>query len=235
VVQRSEPAIELALVDEQTLFREGVRALLEFEPDLTVITSAPDLAGFDAAGVAPHLIVTELILRDAPPDKVVPWMRENVPDAAIVVLTTRDDLGTVRHALAGGACGYLLKNASPTELVAGIRAVARGGRYLQPSIGAAFASRSPLDATELDRGGLTRKETEVLRLLALGHTNAEVAQLVGASLRTIETHRSHIHQKLGRHTRAELVRYSLDAGLLRADSANGTSSPYHAPTGSVSS
>src|SRR5262249_29433586 len=119
------------------------------------------------------------------------------------------------------ASGYVLKTASPEELLAGIRTTACGGAYLQPAIGVAFASRSPLDSMQLG-GGLTPKETEVLRLLALGHTNAEVAQLLGASLRTIETHRSHIHQKLGRHTRAELVRYSLDTGLLRVDDGPAT-------------
>jgi two-component system response regulator NreC len=224
VVQRNEPAIELALVDDKWLFREGVRALIELEPDLTVIASEPDLAGIDAAGAAPDVVVTELALPDAPPDKVVPWLRENVPDAAILVLTAREDPATVQHSLAAGACGYVSKNASPNELLTGLRAVAGGGRYLQPSIGAAFASRARLDATQLeDCDGLTRKETEVLRLLALGHTNAEVAQLLGASLRTIETHRSHIHQKLGRSTRAELVRYSLDAGLLCVEEGSAPS------------
>ena len=123
-----------------------------------------------------------------------------------------DDLPTVRAVLAAGADGYVLKSAATADLLAGIRTVARGGLYLQPSIGIAFASRPPDEVARPTVGGLTPKETDVLRLLALGHTNAEIAQLLGASLRTIETHRAHIHQKLDRHSRAQLVRFALDAG-----------------------
>ena len=221
MVQRSEPAIALALVDAQTIFRECLRALVDREPDLTVVASAADLAAVEKAGVTPRVVVTELTLPDAPPDEVVPRLHADFPGAAIVVLTALADLATVQRTIASGASGYVSKNASAAELLAGVRAVACGSAYLEPAIGVAFASRPPLDAARLDGGGLTPKETEVLRLLALGHTNAEIAQLLGASLRTIESHRSHIHQKLGRHTRAELVRYSLDTGLLRADSGRG--------------
>ncbi len=221
MVQRSEPAIALALVDDQTIFREGLRALVDREPDLTVVASTADLAGVEKAGVTPSIVVTELTLPDAPRDQVVPRLRADFPGAAIVVLTALADLATVQRTIASGASGYVSKNASTAELLAGFRAVACGSAYLEPAIGVAFASRSPLDSMQLDGGGLTRKETEVLRLLALGHTNAEVARLLGASLRTIESHRSHIHQKLGRHTRAELVRYSLDTGLLRVDGGDG--------------
>ncbi len=128
-----------------------------------------------------------------------------------------DDLATIREVLAAGADGYVLKSASRQDLFAGIRTVARGGLYLQPSIGIAFASRPPDEVAQPSAGGLTPKETDVLRLLALGHTNAEIAEVLGTSLRTIETHRAHIHQKLDRHSRAQLVRFALDAGLLRLD------------------
>jgi two-component system response regulator NreC len=104
--------------------------------------------------------------------------------------------------------------------------------YLQPTIGVAFASRPPVDLSRASVGGLTPKETEVLRLLALGHTNAEIAQIVGASLRTIETHRAHIHQKLDRHSRAQLVRFALDAGLLRLDD-QGTPTPDRRSVGTM--
>jgi len=114
----------------------------------------------------------------------------------------------------------VLKSAGKTDLLACIRAVARGGVYLQPSIGIAFASRPPGELAGSSVGGLTEKETEVLRLLALGHTNAEIAALTGSSVRTIETHRSHIHQRLDRHTRAELVRFALESGLLALDRAD---------------
>jgi two-component system response regulator NreC len=155
---------------------------------------------------------------------VIDRLRERFGDAAIVALTVFDDLPTVQQVLAAGADGYVLKSASASDLFAGIRTVARGGLYLQPSIGIAFASRPADEVAHPAVGGLTPKETDVLRLLALGHTNAEIAQLLGTSLRTIETHRAHIHQKLDRHSRAQLVRFALDAGLLRLDES-GAATP----------
>ena len=163
------------------------------------------------------MVVTGLAARGRPRAGRSSSVCASFPDAAIIALTVLDDLPTVQQVLAAGADGYVLKSANDTDLFAGIRTVARGGLYLQPSIGVAFASRPPEDVARPAVSGLTPKETDVLRLLALGHTNAEIAQLLGASLRTIETHRAHIHQKLDRHTRAELVRFALDAGLLRLD------------------
>ena len=222
--QQPDPVVRLALVDGQTIFREGLRALVDQEPDLEVVAQATNIRALDDLDVEPHVVVTELLLADAERDEVIVNIRARFPGAAIVALTSRDDLPTVQQALAAGADGYVLKSANKADLVAGIRAVARGGLYLQPTIGVAFASRPPEDLSRNTVGGLTPKETEVLRLLALGHTNAEIAQIVGASLRTIETHRAHIHQKLDRHSRAQLVRFALDAGLLRLDD-QGTPMP----------
>ena len=217
--------IRLALVDDQTMFREGLRALLEQEPDLEVVaqtTSAQALAELD---VEPDVVVTDLAVADTPLDQIVEQIRTRFPDAAIVALTALDDLSTVQQVLAAGADGYVLKSAAKADLFAGIRAVARGGLYLQPSIGIAFASRSAEELAGSAVGGLTPKETEVLKLLALGHTNAEIAARTGSSLRTIETHRAHIHQKLDRHTRAELVRFALEVGLLRLEEEGARTQP----------
>lgn len=213
----AEPVIGIALLDDQTIFREGLRALIDQETDFEVVAQVSTIAAIDEIEVEPRVVVTDLILSDAMRDDVVVQLRARFPNTAIVALTVLEDLPTVRTVLAAGADGYVLKSASKTDLFAGIRAVARGALYLQPSIGIAFASRPPETVTHATVGGLTPKETDVLRLLALGHTNAEIAQLLGASLRTIETHRAHIHQKLDRHSRAELVRFALDAGLLRLD------------------
>ena len=219
-----EAVVRLALVDGQTIFREGLRALIEQEPDLAVVAQVPSIRALEEIDVEPDVVVTDLLLADVERDEVIVRVRALFPGAAIVALTSFDDLPTVQQALAAGADGYVLKSATKTDLFAGIRAVARGGLYLQPTIGVAFASRPPEDLSRAAVGGLTPKETEVLRLLALGHTNAEIAQIVGASLRTIETHRAHIHQKLDRHSRAQLVRFALDAGLLRLDD-QGTPMP----------
>ncbi len=212
-------AIRLALLDDQTLFREGVAALLEREPDLEPIAQMSTVQASIALEIEPQVIVTGLALPDARRSVVIERLRERFPQTAIVALTVFDDLPTVQQVLAAGADGYVLKSATSADLFAGIRTVARGGLYLQPSIGIAFASRPADEVAHPAVGGLTPKETDVLRLLALGHTNAEIAQLLGTSLRTIETHRAHIHQKLDRHSRAQLVRFALDAGLLRLDDA----------------
>jgi two-component system response regulator NreC len=219
-----EPVVHVALVDDQTIFREGLRALIDQEPDFEVVAQAMDVHELEGLDPAPDVVVTDLLLSDVPRDEVIGRLRNRFPDAAVVALTALDDLPTVQEALAAGADGYVLKSAAKADLFAGIRTVARGGLYLQPSIGIAFASRPPEDLSRPAVGGLTPKETEVLRLLALGHTNAEVARHLGASLRTIETHRAHIHQKLDRHSRAQLVRFALDAGLLRLD-AEGEPAP----------
>ena len=219
--EEPHPVIRLALVDDQTMFREGLRALMEQEPDLEVVAQATSVQALEDMDVEPHVIITGLAFPDAARDQVIE-LRTRFRDAAILALTALDDLPTVQQVLAAGADGYVLKSAATTDLFAGIRAVAQGGLYLQPSIGIAFASRPPELAAGSAAGGLTPKETVVLRLLALGHTNAEIAALTGSSLRTIETHRAHIHQKLDRHTRAQLVRFALEVGLLRLDEEDTT-------------
>ena len=215
--QSPDAVTRLALLDEQSLFREGLRSLIGEEPDLEVVAQAPSLQALYDLDINPRVVVTDLDLADARPVDVIEGLHDRFRDAAIVALTSLDGLPTVQQALAAGADGYVLKSAAKSDLFAGIRTVARGGLYLQPSIGIAFASRPPEELAHPAVGSLTPKETDVLRLLALGHTNAEIAQLLGTSLRTIETHRAHIHQKLDRHSRAQLVRFALDAGLLRLD------------------
>jgi two-component system, NarL family, response regulator NreC len=222
-LQRPDPVIRLALVDEQTILRESLRALIDQEPDLEVVADASSVAGFEDLDTEPDVVVTGLSFADAASDVVIKRTRARFARSAIVALTFHDDLLTVQLALAAGADGYILKSATKTELFAGIRAVARGGLYLQPSIGIAFAARPPEEVDAASVGGLTPKETEVLRFLALGHTNAEIATLTGSSIRTIETHRAHIHQRLDRHTRAELVRFALDAGILHLDEQSNPS------------
>jgi len=217
--------IRLVLIDDQTLFREGLRALVEREPDLEVVGEAAGVEGLEALNVEPDVVVTSLGSAESAREDVIKRIRQSFAVAAIVALTDHDDVATIRHVLGAGANGYVLRSAAKADFLAGVRAVARGGLYLQPSIGMSIgiASRSPDEAKESAVGGLTPKETEVLELLALGHTNAEIAARIGSSIRTIETHRAHIHQRLDLHTRAELVRFALDAGLLRLDAHDARS------------
>ena len=171
--------------------------------------------------VDPDVVVSGLLLPDAARAEVIERLRARFDCVPIVALTVLDDLETVRQVLAAGANGYVLKSASTTDLFAAIRAVADGGFYLQPSIGVAIESARPDELRTTGVGGLTPTETEVLRLLARGHTNIEIAKMLNTSLRTIETHRAHIHRKLDLHTRAGLVHYALENGLLRLDGPSG--------------
>jgi two-component system, NarL family, response regulator NreC len=136
----------------------------------------------------------------------------SAPGTAVVVLTMQEDPSFARTALRAGARGYVLKDSANSELVEAVRRAATGGTYLAPKLGAVLAATS--DAPPGPPDDLTPREVEVLRLIALGHTNAEIGRQLYLSIRTVESHRAHIQQKLRRSTRAELVRYTLDRGML---------------------
>jgi len=137
-----------------------------------------------------------------------------VPDAKVLVLSMQDDPRYVREAFEAGARGYVLKEAADTDVVDAVRAVASGERYVHPSLGARLVAAEAEERKRAESDPLSEREREVLRLLALGHTNQEIAALLYISVRTAETHRAHIMQKLGLASRAELVRYALDHGLI---------------------
>jgi two-component system response regulator NreC len=141
----------------------------------------------------------------------IPEMLETVPETKIVVLTMQDSTGFVREALRAGALGYVTKEAADAELVEAVRTAASGQPYLHPALGARLAAEPP---DEGPPGGLSEREIEVLKLIALGHTNTEIASQLYLSVRTVESHRAHIQQKLRLTTRAELVRYALDHHLI---------------------
>jgi two-component system response regulator NreC len=132
----------------------------------------------------------------------------------VLVLSMQDDPRYVREAFEAGASGYVLKEAADAEVVGAIREVAGGGRYVHPALGARLVAADAEERARADADPLSDREREVLRLLALGHTNQEIAKMLYLSVRTVETHRAHIMQKLRLTTRAELVRYAIDTGLL---------------------
>jgi len=136
-------------------------------------------------------------------------MREASPETRIVVLTMQKEPAFARQALQQGVLGYVLKDAADDELVQAVRSAAAGETYLQPALGAKLAAEPESVASDL-----SERETDVLRLIALGHTNAEIAEKLYISVRTVETHRAHIQQKLGVSSRAELVRSALSRGLV---------------------
>jgi two-component system response regulator NreC len=201
--------ITIVIADDHAVVRQGVRLLLEAEEDLEVV------------GEASHVREAQTLLRDHTPDVLVldlhmgpelslstlSELRSGSPDTAVVILTMDDDPAFVQPAWAAGAAGYVLKEASRTELIRAIRTVGRGGRYLDPAIGGWALSQSEDEV-------LSEREFEVLRLVALGYTNSEIAKRMYISPRTVETHRANLQSKLRLSGRPELVRYALEHGVI---------------------
>lgn len=215
VIEVTADPLGLLLVDDCIIVREALRVLLDQQPDLRVLAQAATMRDTAGLSFSPDVIITELELPDARGQEVVRALRSGFRGAAILVLTLVTRPAKVEGVLAAGANGYVLKTASVDDLLRGIRAVAHGETYLQPSLGVALA-RHDHGGVGADIGAdpLSAREASVLRLVALGHTNTEIAGLVGVSRRTVESHRAHIHQKLGDQTRAELVRYAYANGLV---------------------
>jgi two-component system response regulator NreC len=146
--------------------------------------------------------------------EATPAVLKEAKDAKVLMLSMQDDPRYVREAFSVGARGYVLKEAADAEVVDAVREVANGGRYVHPALGARLIQAEVEERAQADEDPLSEREREVLRLLALGHTNQEIAKMLYLSVRTVETHRAHIMQKLRLTTRAELVRYAIDQGLL---------------------
>lgn len=211
-------AIRIVLADDHAVVRSGLRLLLEAEADFEVVAEAGDAAHAlrTVLGHKPDVLVLDLNMPGSPTSmEALPQVAERSEGTHTVVLTMQDDPEFARRAMRAGARAYVLKEAADTDLVQAIRSAAVGQTYLTPSLGAKLAA-APLEE-ERRPGDLSERELEVLRLIALGHTNAEIAGQLYLSVRTVETHRAHVQQKLGLSTRAELVRYALDHGLLTAD------------------
>ncbi len=211
----AEDTVTIVVADDHHVVRSGLRLLLEVEDEFTVVAEAADA---DAAlrtvlGHKPAVLVLDLNMPgDVTSLDAIPLVREKSPDTSVVVLTMQEDPSFARAALQAGARGYVLKDSANTELVEAVRRAASGGTYLAPKLGAALAATPATPPGPPD--DLTPRELEVLHLIALGHTNAEIGTQLYLSIRTVESHRAHIQQKLRRSTRAELVRYALDHGLL---------------------
>jgi two-component system response regulator NreC len=156
----------------------------------------------------------DVVMPDGNGLDVVPTLLHERPETKVLMLSMQDDPQYVRQAFAAGASGYVLKEAADTEVVAAVREVARGGRYVNPELGARLVGAETDERRHAEEDPLSDREREVLRLLALGHTNQEIAKQLFISVRTAETHRAHIMQKLRLSSRAELVRYALAQGPL---------------------
>jgi two-component system response regulator NreC len=208
-----EQTITIVLADDHPVVRSGLRMLLEAEKDIEVLAETGDVDATrrSVLGHKPTVLVLDLNMPGGSSLEAIPAMAESSPDTAVVVLTMQEDPAFAREALRAGARGYVLKQAAGTELVQAIRAAAGGGTWLNPELGARMAAAP---APSGPPGDLTERELDVLRLIALGHTNNEIAAQLYLSVRTVETHRAHIQQKLSMSSRAELVRYALDNDLI---------------------
>jgi two-component system response regulator NreC len=207
-------SLRIVLTDDHPVVRAGIRMLLETQPGWEVVAESADAdtAARQVRGHKPDVIVLDLAMPGRRTLDVIPQIRRDTPATKIVVLTMQDDAAIARKALAAGASAYVLKEAADAELVDAIQRAATGGSYLDPALGAELALTSTESSAVAD--DLTHRELEVLGLIALGYTNSEIGEELCLSVRTVESHRGHIQAKTGRSTRAELVAYALDAGLL---------------------
>ena len=190
--------------------------MLDAESDIETVGEAAnaDRAVFEAIEHRPDVVLMDVTMPGKSGIEGMPALMQAVPDAKVLILSMQDDPRYVREAFDAGASGYVLKEAADTEVVAAVRAVARGERYVHPALGARLVEAAAAERKRAEVDPLSEREREVLRLLALGHTNQEIAKMLYISVRTAETHRAHIMQKLGLSSRAELVRYALSEGLL---------------------
>lgn len=208
-------SVKIVLADDHVVVRSGLRMLLDSEAGLEVVAEAGDVesARRYVRGHRPNVLVLDLNMPGGSSLEAIPLIREESPNTQIVVLTMQQEPAFARHALGAGAIGYVLKEAADEELVEAVRRAAVGESYLNPRLGARLASEPPPGPPD----DLSEREVDVLRLIALGHTNAEIARRLFLSVRTVETHRAHIQQKLRLSSRAELVGYALKRGLIGAE------------------
>jgi two-component system response regulator NreC len=208
--------IDVVLVDDHAVVRSGLRMLLDAQTDIEVVGEAGNAkdAIFRARALKPDVILLDVVMPGESGIEALPKLLKESPETKVLVLSMQDDPSYVREAFAAGASGYVLKEAVDEEVVSAVREIASGGRYVHPALGARMIAAEAEERAAAEANPLSDREREILRLLALGHTNQEIARQLFISVRTAESHRAHIMQKLRLSTRAELVRYALSHGLL---------------------
>jgi two-component system response regulator NreC len=212
-------SIRVLIVDDHAVVRTGLRRVLDAEADIETVAEAPDAerAIFEAIESKPDVVLLDVMLPGKSGIEALPSLLQAVPTVKVLILSMQDDPRYVREAFDAGASGYVLKEAADMEVVGAVRAVSAGEQYVHPTLGARMVAADAEARRRADADPLSDREREVLRLLALGHTNQEIASMLFISVRTAETHRAHIMSKLGLGSRAELVRHALAEGLLETD------------------
>jgi two-component system, NarL family, response regulator NreC len=213
--ESGESVTRVVIADDHAVVRTGLKMVLDAEEGIEVVAEVGDVeAALRAVRTyRPDVLVLDLNMPGEPSLPAIPRFLEQAPQTAIVVLTMQQDPAFAREALRSGARGYVLKEAADAELVRAVRLATERRTYLNPELGARMAAEPPPSGPPDD---LTERELEVLKLIALGHTNSEIAAQLYLSVRTVESHRAHIQQKVRRSSRAELVRYALDHGLVES-------------------
>ena len=204
----------ILIVDDHAVVRTGLRLLIDGQPDLEVVGEAGDAttAAAEIRTLKPDLVLLDIVMPDLTGLDALPSLLAEHPGMKVVILSMEDDPRYVREAFAAGARGYLLKEAVANEVVNAIREVAQGGRYVHPELGARLIDTEQ-NKKRVHDDPLSPREREVLKLLALGHTNQEIADQLLISVRTAEAHRARIMKKLQLASRAELVRYAIATSL----------------------
>ena len=212
-------AIRVLVVDDHAVVRSGIKLLLDRHDDIEVVGEAGNAqdAVFRVRELTPDVILLDLVMPGESGIEVMPRLLKEASGAKVLVLSMQDEPSYVREAFAAGASGYVLKEAADEEVVTAVREIAGGGSYVHPALGARMVTAEAAERAAADADPLSDREREILRLLALGHTNQEIAKMLYISVRTAETHRAHIMQKLRLSTRAELVRHALAHGLLEEE------------------
>jgi two-component system response regulator NreC len=212
-------SIRVLVVDDHAVVRAGLRRVLDAEPDIETVAEAANAerAVFEAMEHKPDVVLMDVVMPGKSGIEIIPTLQQSAPQAKVLVLSMQDDPRYLREAFSAGASGYVLKEAADTEVVDAVRAVAAGERYVHPALGARLVEAEAEERRRAEEDPLSDREREVLRLLALGHTNQEIAEQLIVSVRTVESHRAHVMGKLRVTTRAGLVRQALDAGLLTED------------------
>ena len=218
--------IRIFLADDHTVLRAGLRALLDAEPDMEVVGEAGDGASCvrQAAAIQPDVVLLDINMPDCNGLEALTLLREQTPSSRVLILTMHDDAGYLRQALASGGAGYVLKQSASEELLSAIRAVHGGGVYLHPQHTKVLLEDA-LDDSKRQSGtlvseqerryqSLSEREAEVFKLVALGHRNSEIAEMLSLSVKTVETYKSRLSEKLDVHSRAALVRLALELGVL---------------------
>ena len=210
--------IRILIADDHGVLRAGLRALLNAEPDLEVVGEAAD--GHEALRLTkalhPDILLLDISMPGPGGIEVTQRVKQTLPGTRILILTVHEDEGLLREAIRAGAAGYIVKRAVESELINAIHAVWRGDLYVHPAMTRALLKdlQPPSSPERTPVEPLTPRETEVLRLIAQGYTNRQIAEKLTISVRTVETHRANITGKLGLRSRVELVRYAREHGLL---------------------